>query len=694
MILLGLNGGLDFPYENEFNFQSVDLHDAAAALVVDGKVVSAIEEERLNRIKHSNKTSLFSAAKFVLEDYGVSMKDVDKVCFYMTEETCNTMLRAIHQRDFAAVRIRIAQKIKQLFACDFEEKKLSFVHHHLAHAVSAYAMSGFNETLILSIDGSGDGISVMVLNAKNGKMEVLDTLSRKDSLGRFYTGLIGYLGFKYFDEYKVMGLAPYGDPTNYRDIFEAFYNLLPNGRFEINSQFYNLLNNLEGIPRKKGEPITQLHKDVAASIQEALEIMVFHLLKHYKNEYNPRNLCLAGGVAQNCTLNGKILYSGMFEDVFVQPASYDAGTALGAALYTYYSNPRNQSDFNSNPRLEHVYWGTDLGTNDEILEKLRSWETFVEYEKVDNAAQRAAQLLADGFVIGWARGRSEFGPRALGNRSILADPRPPENKDVINAMVKKREAFRPFAPSVLEEYVEEYYEVPFKYKKFPFMTFVLNVNQDKQEILGAVTHVDGTARIQTVSRETNAKYWELIDEFRKITGIPILLNTSFNNNVEPIVNTFEDTMVCYLTTKINYLVLGDYLIRKKDIDPLGYLEMIPSFPLHIVLNHNKKLVSRDKYVNVYEVRDNFLTSNKSVADDAFLFPDLSFGVVKREVSGELYSLLLQVDGKESLEELMDSQHYRDEDQRRGLIDELLNLWISRLIIMKPGRAGGKKDEGI
>lgn len=683
MILLGINGGLDFPYENEFNFQSVDLHDAAAALIVDGKVVSAIEEERLNRIKHSNKTSLFYAAKFVLEDYGITLQEVDKVCYYMTEETCNAMLKVIHRRDFVPVKTRIARKISRVFAYDFDENRLSFVHHHLAHAMSTYAMSGFKETLILSIDGSGDNISVMVLKAEKGNMEVLDTMTRKDSLGRFYTGLIGYLGFNYFDEYKVMGLAPYGNPGTYRKIFASFYKLLPNGRFRINSELFNLLNHLEGIPRKKNEPFTQVYKDIAAALQEALETLVFHILTYYTKKYNHKKLCLAGGVAQNCTLNGKILYSGMFADVFVQPASYDAGTAIGAALYMYYNDPRNKPVFNTNTRLEHVYWGTDIGTNDEILEKLTTWETFAEYRKVDHIAQKTARLLAEGGVIGWVQGRSEFGPRALGNRSILADPGPPENKDIINAMVKKREAFRPFAPSVLEEYVEEYYEVPWQYKKFPFMNFVLKVKPAKQEILGAVTHVDGTARIQTVSRETNPKYWELIDEFRKITGIPVLLNTSFNNNVEPIVNTFADTMACYLTTKINYLVVGDYLIKKKEIDPLAYLEMVPSFPLHIVLNHNKRLVSSDEYEEVYEVRDNFLTSNKSVREDTFLFPDFTFGVVKARVPGELYYLLLQVDGRRSFKELMDDRDYRDEEKQRNIMDEILKMWGLRLIKMTP-----------
>lgn len=682
MITLGLNGGIDFPYENEFNFQSVDLHDAAAALVKDGQVVSAIEEERLNRIKHSNKTSLYSAARFVLEDYGITLKDVDYLCYYLTEETCNWMIKAVSKKEFKPIRSRLLEKIKQLFDTDFPEDKLLFVHHHLAHAVSTFKMSGFEESLIMSIDAGGDGISGMMLKAKGNDMEVLEQIPLKKSFGTFYTGLIGYLGFRHFDEYKVMGLAPYGNPDTYKDVFKAFYRLLPEGRYEINPDFFHVLNHLEGIPREKGEPFSRVHQDVAASIQDALEKMIFHVVKHYKKKYNHNRLCLAGGVAQNCTVNGKLLYSGMYEDIFVQPASYDAGTAIGAALYPYYDQLKDKA--RTYPRLETVYWGSPIGTNDTLLEKLKDWGPFVHYEKIDNITQATAKLLADGAVVGWAQGRSEFGPRALGNRSILADPRPAQNKDIINAMVKKREAFRPFAPSVLEEYVEEYYEVPpaFKYKKFPFMTFVLDVKKEKQEILGAVTHVDGTSRIQSVSREQNEKYWQLIDEFRKLTGIPILLNTSFNNNVEPIVNSFEDAMVCFLTTRINYLVVGDYLIRKKEFENSVFLDMVPAIPLHISLSHLKKSVSSRDTEDVYEIRDNFLISSNALSDRV-VFSDLSFGLVKSGVSRELFSILHHVDGKKDLAQLMNNPQGLDEAKQNSIIDEIKSLWTLRLIRLKP-----------
>jgi len=480
-------------------------------------------------------------------------------------------------------------------------------------------------------------------------------------------------------------LAPYGNPEVYRDMFKTFYSLLPNGRHETHHQFFPVLNRLEGIPREKDDPFTQVHKDVAAAIQDALEAIAFHILKHYKAKYNPKRLCLAGGVAQNCTLNGKILYSGMFDDVFVQPASTDAGTAIGGALYTYYTEAKQKPV--GQRRLEHVYWGTDIGDNDQILQTIRQWELFLDCEKHDQIEAVTAQLLAEGAVVGWVQGRTEFGPRALGNRSILADPRPPENKDVINAMVKKREAFRPFAPSVLEEYAAEYYDIPdhWHYKKFPFMTFVLGVRKDKQQILGATTHVDGTARIQTVSKDTNPRYWTLIDEFRKITGIPVVLNTSFNNNVEPIVNTVEEAIVCFLTTKINYLVAGNYLMKKKEVDHRLFLEMIPSLPLHVELAHKRSAVSLIEAKDIFEIRDNYLNTKNVMGGTHTSFPKLSFGLVRSEVSPRLYDALTRLNGSKTWGQLFDSSTFPnppDDKEVENLAAEIKNLWTLRLVRLR------------
>ena len=319
-------------------------------------------------------------------------------------------------------------------------------------------------------------------------------------------------------------------------------------------------------PRRQHEPFAQIDRDAAASLQETLETIVLHVLAHHRAATGLRHLCLAGGVAHNCSMNGQILRSGLFGRVFVQPVAHDAGAALGAAQHAAFRH--GQSGRTREP-LTHVYLGPDLPPPTGIEAVLSRWRHFLDFTREDDICRRAATLIAEGRVIGWVQGRSEFGPRALGNRSILADPRPARNKDRINAMVKKREGYRPFAPSVLRENAHLYFEIR-EDEEFPFMIFVVGVRPEMRELLGAVTHVDGTARIHTVTRGTNDRYWRLIDSFRDLTGVPILLNTSFNNNAEPIVDSATDAIVTYLTTGLDDLVIGDYLVRKKPV-PLPQL---------------------------------------------------------------------------------------------------------------------------
>ena len=482
------------------------------------------------------------------------------------------------------------------------------------------------------------------------------------SLGRFYDDVIGFLGYTVFDEYKVMGLAPYGNPERYRNVFQTLYTLLPNGDYVIHQDEIISLFDL-GIPRRKGEPFTQIHKDIAASLQETLENIVFHVIQYYKQETKQKNLCMAGGVAHNCTLNGKILRSGMFENVFVQPAAHDGGCALGAALYAYYNaNPMAKKP----SKLEHVYWGTDIGGSPSILNQLMQWQDFITFDKLMNVSEQTAKLLASGYVVGWVQGRSEFGPRALGNRSILADPRPEENKGRINKMIKKREGYRPFAPSVLEEDVDDFFEVPPNQKQLPFMIFVVNVIEEKRNLLGAVTHVDGTARVQTVSRKTNEKYWDLIHWFKKLTGVPILLNTSLNNNVEPIVDSVEDAVICFLTTGLDYLVVGEYLIKKKEVSWQNHISLKLSLPPHISLHQVKKVCKDSKFDNFFSIRNSY---------------DTKFQV---GVSGEVFRVLtLAANSGKTVGSLLQENGETEEGKAQGIVEELIELWSQRLILLQP-----------
>jgi carbamoyltransferase len=469
-----------------------------------------------------------------------------------------------------------------------------------------------------------------------------------------------------FDEYKVMGLAPYGNPTTYAWLFDSCCRLLPEGNYELDDRrtWFARLDDaglLKG-SRRRGKAFESMHIDFAAALQATLEKIVLHVIQYFQTYTGCRVLCMAGGVAHNCTLNGKILASGIFDQVFVQPAAHDAGSALGAAMAA--SLPCN--DGFRDKSMTHVYFGTDVGLERSVSSTLRRWKNFLDYDHVKDVAATSASLLAEGAVVGWVQGRAEFGPRALGNRSILADPRPASNKDRINQMVKKREAFRPFAPSVLEEQVGTFFVVTGSEARFPFMLFALQVQPEMRSILGAVTHVDGTARIQTVSRQSNPLYWRLLREFELRTGIPILLNTSFNNNAEPIVNSVDDAIACFLTTGLDYLIVGDFIVRKSS--PAEVLAACGSLVAELPLT--RKLIKRMKHrpgsrlQNVYE-----LESTKS---------DF-FGRTAVAISPDMYNILLLADEHLSLHNLIDKSHTSNDK----VITEAFQLWTSRLIKLSP-----------
>ncbi|WP_369726217.1 carbamoyltransferase [Bradyrhizobium sp. LLZ17] len=666
MLCLGLSGGLDKVYENPLQLPNTFLHDGAAVLVKDGRVIAAVEEERLNRIKHSNKLPS-SAVEYCLAAAGVELRDVDRIAFYATEAYCNSMLeRLFISQPEISIPLDANLLLRHLLAAEFgtqvDPSRVSFVGHHQAHAVSALAMSGFEESLVLAIDGCGDFLSGLLAVGSGTEMTELMTFPETNSLGLFYLETIRYLGYGLFDEYKVMGLAPYGDPARYRELFSQFYELSPNGNYRVHLDRVGpaLLRNIE--VRRRGMPFTQQHRDVSASLQEALERIVFHILRHYREQTGMKRLCLAGGVAHNCTLNGKLLYSGLFEDIFVQPAAHDAGCALGAALMV--SNEAGQAP--PRERLQAVYWGPDVGNDDSIAQELKGWAGHLEIERTADVAARAAEWIANGAVIGWVQGRSEFGPRALGNRSILADPRPAANKDRINAMVKKRESYRPFAPSVLEEDAGAFFELPDGRAEYPFMNFVVRVRESMRALLGAITHIDGTARLQTVSRTSNAAYWELINAFKSRTGVPILLNTSFNNNAEPIVDSVADAITAFLSTELDGLVVGSFLIKKRATTLENWTALAVSLPAHVSLYRVRAHTARDRQETVCEIRMGH-SSHDSV-----------------RVSHDLFDMLMHIEKEAVLADLL-ARVTSDRTRREALVNELRGLWDQRRIRLHPSQ---------
>ncbi|MER9170708.1 carbamoyltransferase [Mesorhizobium australicum] len=674
MLCLGISGGLDQVHENRFEGSNAFMHDGAAVLVRDGKVIAAVEEERLNRIKHSNKLPSGSI-QYCLSTAGVQLSDIDRVAVYASEPYANAMLEGMSasQPEILSTPLDAKMLVQNLLAREFGTKldssRISFVGHHQAHAVSAFAMSGFEQSLILAIDGCGDFLSGLVAVGSGTEITQIEAFPEDNSLGLFYLETIRCLGYGMFDEYKVMGLAPYGDPAPYRELFEQFYELSANGGYRVHLDRIGpaLLRNIE--IRRKGMPFTQQHRDVSASLQEALERIVFHILRHHREATGMKRLCLAGGVAHNCTMNGKLLYSGLFEDIFVQPASHDAGCALGAALIV--SNEMGRPA--PRERLQEVYWGPDLGSDRAVEQELNAWSGHLEVERSYDVASSAAHWITNGAVIGWVQGRSEFGPRALGNRSILADPRPAANKDRINAMVKKREGYRPFAPSVLEEDASEFFDLPDGKHEFPFMNFVVRVRDSKRALLGAITHVDGTARLQTVSRDANPAYWEVINAFKKRTGTPILLNTSFNNNAEPIVDTVADAIATFLTTELDGLVVGPFLVKKRAATLQDWTALSISLPPSVSLHQTRAYTARDHQETVCEI-----IPNHSSIDSV-------------RISNDLFNLLMRIEGEAVL-----SDHLNiiapDQAEHEALMEDLRRLWEQRLVRLHPSQAA-RMDHG-
>jgi carbamoyltransferase len=564
-------------------------HDASAAIIRDGKIIACAAEERFLRVKHSlnlagNTLLPRNAIKFCLREANISIDEVDIVAHYcdfrqslierrrqllqpfLSPEWDDTVKNAYQQVYDTMMHQPVVQhQFKEMTGRLM--KHFFPVRHHEAHAASAFYPSGFEEALILTLDGTGEVESSLLAVGRGNTIEVLRRVYLPTSLGTLYLLITAFLGFRTLgDEYKVMGLAAYGNPRRFQDFFHSLVLLETNGCYSTpalaGQGLREVLLKALGPSRKPGEEIAQRHADVAAALQAAVEGAVLHTLRHARAETGLSRLCLAGGVALNCQLNGAISRSGLFRDIFVQPASSDEGCSAGAALYAHYRESRQYP--NGDTAWQHVYLGPAYG-NDDIHSALKEYADRVCWQETDNIIERAAAALAGGKVLGWFQGRMEFGPRALGNRSILADSRDPQMKDRINAKVKHREGFRPFAPAVLEETAGDYFDLQ-GLTAVPYMLFALPVRESQRKQIPAVTHNDGTARVQTVSRDTNPRFWELIRAFGHLTGMPVLLNTSFNDRNEPIVCTPVDALRCFLSTGIDYLAIGDFWVEKEERD--------------------------------------------------------------------------------------------------------------------------------
>lgn len=568
--------------------------NASAAIVVDGRLIAAVEEERLNRIKYA--AGLPSrAVQYCLEAAGVKLTDVDHVALPRDPwARLGTKLRfALRMPRFALERAKVAARfggIKEELAAalelDPESIRAQFhrIEHHRAHLASAFFVSPFERAAVLSADGLGDFASTMWGVGEGSKLRIAGSVAFPHSLGMFYTAMTQFLGFRKFgEEYKVMGLAAYGSPAyrdEFRDITEAERPLgvRLNLRYFTHHQsgpemtwkqadetpvvgtlFSAEMEKQFGAARTPEQPIEARHKDFAASMQERLEEVLLSNVNALHKQTGAKELCIAGGVAFNCIANGKILKQTPFERVYVQPAAGDGGLSVGAAFAVYHEILGKPRSF----KMEHAFWGPEFEASEmrSAVASQRFGAEEVRIVELDEGSllRATAERIANGKIVGWFQGRAEWGPRALGNRSILADPRRAEMKDVLNQRIKHREIFRPFAPSILEESVGEYFE---QTHPSPFMTFAYPVRRSKRATIPAPTHVDGTARLQTVNREAHPLYWRLLRAFGDLTGVPVLLNTSFNDN-EPIVCCPQEALACFERTKMDVLILGNFVLEKK-----------------------------------------------------------------------------------------------------------------------------------
>lgn len=563
--------------------------DSSACLLKDGKVLCATEEERFRRVKHWAGFPS-EAIKFCLEDEGISIEQVDHITI-SRDPKANFFKKVLYSLknsiSFSTIwdRLTNAKKVSSVkgeLSKIFELPKSKIkaevhkIEHHRSHIASSFFASRFDKSAILSVDGFGDFTSTMTAIGKGNKFDVLDKVNYPHSLGFFYSTVTQFLGFKnYGDEYKVMGLAPYGE-AKYMKELELILTLTDDGFFKLNKKYFKHFK--EGVAmswdggspiiessftleweklfrkaREKNDELEQFHIDLATSVQKFTEKVIFHMLNHLQKKTGCENICITGGVAQNSVANGKILESTNFKNIYIPSAGHDAGTSIGSALYLY-------NQILGKERLKEMnsaYFGKK-SSQEEVVKVLEKESIKYKIYCDEDLYEIVSEKLVDGGVVGWFQGRAEFGPRALGHRSIIVDPRRKDAKDLLNKKIKRRENFRPFAPSILKEAVSDYFV---QKDTAPFMEKVFDIKRDKYNKIPAVTHVDGTGRLQSVDKDVSPRYHKLISKFAEKSGVPILLNTSFNEN-EPIVNNPEEALSCFLRTKMDMLVMENIIVER------------------------------------------------------------------------------------------------------------------------------------
>jgi carbamoyltransferase len=549
-------------------------HDSAACLISEGEVIAAAQEERFTRIKHDWRFPL-NAVSYCLQEAGVTINDIGLIAFYEKpflkfERVLETFVATAPRGMFAfleAMPSWLKQKLRMrtIVSKDFGYSgKLLFAEHHMSHASSSFFLSPFEEAALLTIDGVGEWATASYGYGRGNRITLTHEMRFPDSLGLLYSTFTAYLGFKVNDaEYKVMGLAPYGKPAYQELIKKKLLKINNDGSIKLDLSYFSFqygkrmfnkkFEALFGMPARKPEsPLTDTHFDVAMSLQKVTEEVILYMARHVRRETGQKNLCLSGGVALNCIANARLLREGPFENIFIQPAAGDAGGAIGAAYLAYH----HAAGLQERHKIGNLYLGPSY-SNEKVKDFLIKNSVPFEELDTDTLISKTADLLSQGKVVGWSQGRMEFGPRALGNRSILADPRRPEMKDIVNSKIKFRETFRPFAPTVPSDDTLKYFDLELE---SPYMLLTAQVKTDS---IPSCTHVDGSARVQTLRQEDNPRFYDLLKAFGRLSGVPVLLNTSLNLRSEPIACSPEDAYNCFSKSGMDCLVLENYLLSKK-----------------------------------------------------------------------------------------------------------------------------------
>jgi carbamoyltransferase len=668
MFALGLAGGLDAVHEQVLDSPDNYTYDGAAVLLHDGVVVAAMEEERLDRIKHSNKFPV-RAIQFCLESRGLRVADLSSIAYYVDELTADALLTRMYltrpelQKRLDARSLMRAVLGREL-GCDIDPSRIRFYEHKLTHAACAMHQSGYSESLVYVIDNAGGLYSGRRDGSGTVSMQTVALTESAKSLQKLCHSLLPYLGLGLFEEYKALALATYGNPKTFEQSVGVLYELLPDGEYRFHlHRAAELLAEIE--PPRAGAELSSRHRDLAAALQGAMERIVLHVLAHYRAVTGFRHLCVAGGMAENAWTNSAILYSGLFDSVFVHPAAYDSGCALGAALLASQDAgfPARQS------RLQDVNWGSDVGKTSGIAAELERWSGFLKIEPSNDVVHLTAELIARDSLVGWVQGRSHFGTHALGGRNVLADPRSAANRDRVHRALGRTETYRPLTVMVREDDLSDWCELPQGSGPLPFQTFAVRMRPDKRANVAAALHPDGKARVQTVSREVEPLLWRLLGDLGQFTGCAAVLSASLNRSAEPTAESIEDSVACFLGSDLDYLIVGDLIAKKAEPTWASRMALRIALPGYVQLIRRKGWVERQRRGMSDELRTTFAAE------------------ARKTITRTLANLLADLDEETPLKDFFASACL-DPQGERQLLDEITALWSAGMVVLRPPPARG------